>query len=172
MDIAAGLAATSHAITIAKSIKDAEKALDAATLKAKLADIISELADVKISQSDLIQRVKELEEENDRLRKADIGISELKEENGYLFRQEGNGLIGWPACPSCVSKEKKIVFLVQNGKFDHAKCPSCKSEFAPVISYLTPGYSRADDRNKKAAEANERLAQSYRRLNQDGWLGR
>lgn len=171
MELAAGLAAATQAISIAKSIKDADKALDHATLKAKLAEIISELADVKISQVAFIERIHELEAEIARLKLSDADFSNLVEESGYFYRREGNGLIGWPACPTCASNEKRLNFLVQNGGVEKAKCPSCKTEFDPVSSYLRPGYSRLDEHREKIAEKSRRTAAAMERLNSNSrWI--
>lgn len=171
MDIASGLTAATHALSIAKSIKDAEKALDAATLKARLAELISELADVKIAQVALMEKVHDLQSENERLRNIGPEFDQLGEENGYFYRKEGNGLIGWPACPSCFSIEKKVTYLVQNGNIEDAKCPHCKTEFTPVTSYLSPGFSRTDQRRQRAEQKSRETRAVMERMNRSSsWM--
>jgi hypothetical protein len=166
MDIASGLAATGNAITLLKAIKDADSAIDAATLKSKLAEVMNELADAKISQIELIEKIRGLEEENARLLKSGEEIGNLIEKDGYLYRPSGNDVLGWPACPTCITKEKFVSLLVQNGDVTDAKCPRCLTEFSPVTSYVSPGYTRReqhlDERRRKNKAANEALSRLNR----------
>lgn len=162
MDLVTGLAATSNAITVLKALQDTEKAYDAATLKAKLADVIVELADVKVSLVEHGDRIRELEKENARLLVSTEEIGDLVEENGYRYRKEGNGLVGWPACPSCLETDRRVAFLVQNGTHLEAKCPRCTTEFSPVTSYLSPGFSRADKHKRDRDEQTRMIREGSR----------
>lgn len=168
MDIAGGLAATSNALTLIKAIKDADTLLDTATLKAKLAEVMSQLADAKISQVEMMEENKRLSAENLRLLSADMDMASLTEIGGYLYKQdESNSATGWPACPTCVSRDKFIAFLVQDGDVEHAKCPRCHVKLFPVTSFVSPGYTRqaqkSDRRSYNMQELNRRLAEdNYR----------
>ncbi|MEM7779111.1 MAG: hypothetical protein AAF697_01825 [Pseudomonadota bacterium] len=165
MDIAGGLSATSNAINIVKALKETDHALDSAVLKARLLEVLDQLIDVKSSQLELTERVRELEKENARLLTTSDDLADLVDKGGYLYKQEGNGLIGWPACPSCLNKDRRVVFMVQDRDYKSAKCPRCKSEFSPVTGYVLPGYSFADEREDKLRRRNEKLNARLRDLN-------
>jgi hypothetical protein len=52
MDIPAAFSAIGQAITVAKSLRDIDRSMDAATYKLKIAELSGGLADVKIALSD------------------------------------------------------------------------------------------------------------------------
>ena len=172
MELLGGLSAINAAIGIGKSVIHADNALDTATLKAKLADLMIELANAKISQVELIEKNTILSKEISRINESNIEIALLKELEGYHYQpdEEGN-VIGWPACPSCLNKEKRVVILVQNGDIQSAKCPRCTSVYVPVASFISPGLSRAEHRRIRRAE-NQANANAQIQGYKDSWMNR
>lgn len=154
MDIMAMLSGTSTAITLAKAVKDAEVSLDVATIKAKMAEILSELADAKLAQVALVEENAALKVEVARLIAAGGEIDDLLDIDGFKYAQKGGSAVGWPACPACLVNEKRVSFLVQHGATEHSKCPRCKSDFNPVPSFVAAGVTRKDEvRRRRAASA-------------------
>lgn len=168
MDVVGGFSATSNAITIIKALKDADSSLDAATLKAQLAEALGQLADAKISQIEQAELISALQSEIDRLKTADSDIAQLIERDGYRYDGENDQPIGWPACPTCLTNEKKIVFLVEDGGFESSKCPVCHNKFFPVPKYLPSGstarQARDNRRKRMQEEQNQRLREHGRNL--------
>lgn len=157
MDIMAMLGGTSTAIGLVKAIKDAEVSLDVATIKAKMAEILSELADVKMAQIALIEENTNLKAENARLLAFEDNIKNLVEINGYKYQTIDGHAFGWPACPTCLVNDKITNFMVQNGKYEDAKCPRCKTEFTPVISFVRAGVTRREEVSRKRADNFDRM---------------
>lgn len=164
MELLSGLSAINAAIGIGKSVVQADHAIDTATLKSNLANMMSELANAKIAQIELVERIRELEEENSRLKGASESIDQLIESGGYRYQPSADGSpLGWPACPACIAKDKRITLLVQDGDIQSAKCPSCDANFKPVTWFTAPGRTAVQDRNERRArsqaEMNARIAQ-------------
>ncbi|SMC31064.1 hypothetical protein [Novosphingobium sp. B1] len=157
MDIMAMLSGTSTAITLAKAVKDAEVSLDVATIKAQMAEILSELSDAKLAQAALLEENAQLKAEVARLAAAGDEIGAMVDVGGYKYEPRDGTAIGWPACPACLANEKRVTILVQNGKAEDAKCPRCKSEFSPVVSFVAAGVTRKDEELRRRAEGMERL---------------
>ncbi|SHH29941.1 hypothetical protein [Cognatishimia maritima] len=63
MDIMSGLSAASTAIGIAKDLREIDRSVDEASYKLKIAELVSLLADAKLSLSEAKQQVASLEEE-------------------------------------------------------------------------------------------------------------
>ena len=163
MEIASGLVATSNALTLVKAIRDAGTAYDTATLKAKLAEVMSELADAKMAQVAILEENAALRAENKRLLAADGDIEKLNAVDGYLYVLDETGAPrGWPACPSCLAKDKSVTFLVQDKYITSAKCPRCLVELAPVTSFVAPGLTRQEQQRRKDAESMARAADQAR----------
>jgi len=137
MDLVGGIAAAGNALGIAKSLRDIDKAYDAATYRARIADLVDELTDAKLA----------LVEAKDELASKDREIAELKAaanqaksltrgDGDYQFFANANGeRSGFPACPSCLAVGR-VIQMKQNINIDAAKCPSCKEEFRPVTNYI------------------------------------
>jgi len=173
MDIASGLAATGNAISLIKTIREADSAYDSATLKSQLADVMSELSDAKLAQIEMVERIRELESELARLQMADEQIGELIEVNGYRYSVTGDVPRGWPACPKCLAAEKRITYLVQEGKYNSAKCPLCESQYDPVDHYHADGRSTAEIRREQRARSSaEQNAKINRLTRRNSWMNR
>src|SRR5436309_11652263 len=103
MDIMTAIAVASKSIEALKGLKDIDKALGEAELKARAAELLSNLADLKIS----------LVEANDGMTARDKEIAALKKSfqlrlacvrhNDFLYeKQAGDSKpVGQPFCPRC-----------------------------------------------------------------------
>ena len=172
MDLISGLGAINTAISIGKAVIQADSAYDQATLKSQLADMMSELANAKIAQIEMIEQNRKLNDEVDRLLRAEGDITALKEDDGYYYNpDEAGNPMGWPACPSCLTKEKQITLLVQKGAVDAAQCPRCGTDFNPVTSFVAPGTTRQAEKLRRSSEAMDRMNRSFNSGPRD-WMGR
>lgn len=68
MDIMTGLAAAAQAVDITKKLRDLSAELDTATYRAQIAELYSNLADVKIALSDAKEALHERDQEIRRLK--------------------------------------------------------------------------------------------------------
>ena len=153
MELLSGLSAINAAIGIGKSVVQADHALDTATLKSKLADMMIELANAKLAQMDLIGKLEAASKEIERLLASEGEISNLKLINEYYFQTDDSGnAAGWPCCPKCLEIDKRISKLVQDGDEVSAKCPRCDTHFRPVTSFVAPGYSRQQEKRDKLSK--------------------
>jgi hypothetical protein len=172
MDFVTGLSATSNAISILKSIKDTDKALDSVALKAQLVDALDQLTNAKLAQIELAEKVTELEREVQRLRSSKDEIDTLLECNGYKYRGNEGQPVGWPACPKCLQHEKRTSFLVQDGAINSSKCPRCDTKFAPVDHYSESGRTAIELRNERRARESAKANAALERYNRGSWMNR
>ena len=171
MELLSGLSAINAAIGIGKSVVQAEHALDTATLKSKLADLMIELANAKLAQMDLIEKLEFSSNEVERLLASDREINKLKLLDEYYFQTDDSGnATGWPCCPKCLEIERRISKLVQDGDEVSAKCPRCDTHFKPVTSFVAPGYTRQQEKRDTRTKQQDAANAAIRR-HRGGWMG-
>ncbi|WJR67652.1 hypothetical protein QTA58_02485 [Neorhizobium sp. CSC1952] len=136
VDIATGLSMAAQAIGIAKDLREIDKGLDAGEFKAKMAELYSSLADVKMALADAQEELKARNQEIERLR-ASFAIKEttIKKDGFSMLAFEDGTPRGDPFCPVCEQKEGRLFHIAElsGGK---SKCPNCQSEFGYVPRYL------------------------------------
>lgn len=163
-EIATGITALNNALSIAKTLREAEKVYDAATYKLKIAELIEEMVSGKLALSEAKESISDLKAENDRLAAAfQDRTALLAGEGGYKYRPGEDGKpFGYPICPGCELKGT-IVNLVQNGtSHTRGKCPSCSSEYHPVVQHDDDAVRR---RSEAAARQSSNMRDLGRRLN-------
>lgn len=140
MDWNAALGSLSTALTVTKALKDIDAAYDKAVYKGQIAELLSSLADVKISVLDAQDELREKEAEISRLNESLAAKSALVEGvGGYHWKDRGDGLkIGYPICPACDDREGRQVVLKQAGGHHSTVCPRFSKEFAPVEFFHEP----------------------------------
>ncbi len=138
MDLVAAAGGLSHAINIAKTVRDADKALDKATLKAQMADVMDKATDAKFALSEAREQIANRDAEIARLRAAfEERVDLVLGDGDYKFRTNENGdAIGYPMCPKCETLDGRIVQLKQHRHGLAAQCPACSSVFEPVACYV------------------------------------
>ena len=176
MDIASGIAAATHGLGIAKTLREIEKSYDQATLKAQLADLMSTLADAKLALIEAKESMAEKDKEIAALRTNFAVQAELIVSDGdyKFFAGESGNPLGYPVCPKC-ELDGKIVQLKQNGGIVQARCPSCMIEYQPVTCFLPPEEGDATLRSKQEGLRSEQSARSSAALRRHGsrnsWMG-
>ncbi|WP_411819671.1 hypothetical protein ABFZ85_12975 [Hyphococcus formosus] len=102
MDIVTGLSTLSQALRLAKELREVEQSFDAASYKAKIADLYMALGDVKIALTD-----------------AKNELYEKDQKIGDLIRQI-DVIKSGEQCPLCGSGKLKVVASKPHPQFDFA----------------------------------------------------
>ncbi len=144
MDFMGAIAAATKAYEGLRLLNDLEKNFDEAIFKIRIADITSNLAELKISLADAKAEAAEKDAEIERLK----GEFAFKAENtvmsnGFRFEKTHNGRPqGMPFCPRCEAVDGRLIRLARTSSKDGFKalCPQCKSDFGHQHGY---GYEPA-----------------------------
>ena len=115
-----------------------EKTFDEASFKLRIADITSNLADLKIALTEAKSEAAEKDAEILRLKKEfAFAVENTIMAHGFRYERsssEGN-VQGMPFCPRCEKVDGRLINLAKSiGR--HAICPQCKAEFMHVSRYL------------------------------------
>ena len=130
MDWAGALTAASTAVKIAKDLREIDRGLDQAELKARLADVISNMADVRIALTDARDEMRERDAEIDRLKEAFKFSGRLVEKDGFKFETFADGSPKGDAfCPRCEQNLGRYYRLNSVKGFAVYGCPECKATY-------------------------------------------
>lgn len=172
MDLVGGIAAAGNALGIAKSLRDIDKAYDAAAYRARIADLVDELTNAKLALVDARDELASKDREIAQLKSAANEAKNLVRGDGDydFFLNEKGERSGFPACPSCLAVGR-VIQMKQNISIDAAKCPSCKEEFRPVTNYIPASENGGAEtttvhrHNAHVAEARRRRSNQLARAN-------
>jgi hypothetical protein len=134
MDWPAAFTAASQALGLAKTLVEVDRTLDHATFKMKIADLSSNVADLKLA---LIEAQSEAAGK-------DEAIAKLKE--AFAFREEqtvrvrglryekapdGSGPEGMPFCDRCERVDGRLIRIAGTHTKDgyRSVCPQCKADY-------------------------------------------
>lgn len=137
MDFIGAIAAATKAYEGIKLLKDLEKNFDEASFKLRIAEITSNLADLKMALSEAKSEAAEKDAEISRLKKEFAFAAENTiMVNGYRYeRSSKGGAQGMPFCPRCEKVDARLINLTKVG-ISRAICPQCKSDFSGVSRFL------------------------------------
>lgn len=127
MDIMTGLAALKSAVDITKTLKEIDGDIGTAEYKIQIANLLTALAETKISLVEVQQRVLELEE---KARKK----GEMTKVNGVAYDVDNKGsAIGNPYCPKCLGKDEKHITCRRHADEQDVYfiCPVCDYTMNP-----------------------------------------
>jgi hypothetical protein len=130
MDIMSALTVGTKALEALKAIKDIEKDYDAATWKAKVAELMSDVADMKMALVEANDKIAELERRAATLT-AQVAFKAERTvyENGFLYEVFQDGTVAeFAFCQHCMT-EGKHVRIARGPGGSSAICPSCKTHF-------------------------------------------
>ncbi|TRD22089.1 hypothetical protein FEV53_06915 [Palleronia caenipelagi] len=139
MDISGALSALTNTVTLVKAIKDLDHSLGKSELKAKMADLYSDLAEVKMAMVDAGNEIKRLEAEKAELLKRFSAKDELILHKGYHYRADPNDKskpIGHAVCPLCLSEEGIQMTLRDVGY--KPTCPRCNTTYEDAFVFGYP----------------------------------
>lgn len=171
MDLAGTIAIASQTIGLVKTIKDIDASFDKAQFKAQVADLLSNLADVKTSLIDADESLRAKDLEIERLKRAFEDRSTLSVgPGGYKYRSEEGEQIGYPVCPRCEQVDGRLAQLFRDEQVDRARCPVCTSIFKPVTCFMPPdAYGKRETaQQREFREQAEGLERLNRRLAEHG----
>ena len=128
-----------NALDIAKFIYDSGASLAKAETKMKLAELITALADAKITMASIQEAVAEKDTEIKRLKSELETRENLVWEPPYYFTKTENGRDG-PYCQKCYDSNSKLIRLQPVGSNDgYWMCHNCDSRYKDS-SYTEPNY--------------------------------
>jgi hypothetical protein len=142
LDIAAGLAAASQAITIARAMRDIERSYDTVTLKAQTVDLMDKLIEVRGALQDARDDLATKDRMIDQLKQAAEIRAETVVVAGYRYSISSDDKrqpAGAPFCPRCDTVDGRMIRCTETERGRNAKCPQCKAEFPDALIYLWPG---------------------------------
>jgi hypothetical protein len=127
VDFALALSTLSQALKLANDLRGIEKVYDAAEAKLKIAQLTSNLADLKITLVDAKDELSGKQAEIDRLTALFKRHADLVEANGYKYDNAGDGRPkGHAYCPVC---EQLVTTLMA----EHQQCPKCKALYTAEV---------------------------------------
>jgi hypothetical protein len=137
VDVMATLTLISKSLETMKALKDIDKQLGEAEWKAKFAEVLSNMADVKIGLIELREDSDAKDREIARLKAAFEARGETVVYQGYRYdRASDGGPTGYAFCPRC---ERVDGFMMQLSTSNGAAsvCSRCKSEYwhVPVNTF-------------------------------------
>ena len=151
MDWGVALTTASQALGLAKTLVDIDRTVDHATFKMKIAELSSNVADLKIALTDAQSEAAEKDGDIARLKKA----FEFREEQTVVVRgmryekaANGSGPVGMPFCDRCERVDGRLIRIVgtSTAKDGHkAVCPQCKADYG-----REHGYTYLEDRPQTA----------------------
>jgi len=130
IDIVTGLSAASEALKITAELRNIDREIDKAGLKLRLVDLVDRLLatkealqNAKRRESDLLQRISELETKL-------AGKAALEDEGGRLYELDDDGnRTGEPYCNLCHIRDDKLYRLKFYAAHDHPyyRCDNCET---------------------------------------------
>ena len=137
MDFMGAIATATKAIEGLKLLMSLEKTFDEASFKLRIADITSNLADLKIALTEAKSEAAEKDAEILRLKKEfAFAVENTIMAHGFRYEKSSRGNVqGMPFCPRCEKVDGRLINLAKSmGR--NAICPQCKAQFGHVSGYL------------------------------------
>lgn len=140
MDIAGAISAVTAAIGFARELNNVNIQVDQATLKLKVAELTTALADAKLGLVDVAELLRDKEQEIARL----TGLlaykaSNLVDVDGMRYRTQDGQPVGLPICPVCEAKGLFITLAQDRSTNGYPyRCPSCKANYGHQARYKSP----------------------------------
>jgi hypothetical protein len=131
MDLMTGIAAATKALEALKAVREIDKSYDDATWKAKVAELMVSVADMKLALIDANDTIRALENDKRELtNKLTFKAEKTIYKNGCLYEVfEGGGVAEFPFCQRCLTEAKYIRLARPSMSGGIAMCPGCKATF-------------------------------------------
>jgi hypothetical protein len=144
MDFTVALSSVKNAIDLVRTLQGIDKDFDAATYKAKIAELMSALASAQQDLTDAREEVSQLKSEAERLKKT----FHYREDStivyrGHRYDRTSEGLpMGMPYCERCETVDGVLIHLaliIKNSQVGNAAiCPQCKSDYGRLLGHGYP----------------------------------
>jgi hypothetical protein len=137
MDPMTTLATLGKSLEVLKTMRDIDKNFDAATYKAKIAELMSDIADAKIALIDAKDQIDALKKSEATLKVAFQRREDCVRDNDFLFERDDIGNPkGMPFCSRCEQADGFLMKLANDaGARDNAFCPRCTTKYYNINYY-------------------------------------
>lgn len=139
MDIPLALTAMSKSLEVLKAIREIDKDFDAASYKAKIAELMSSVAEARIALADARDEIAAKDKEIARLKD---GLKFREDHTivvrGRRYEKGSNGKpIGMPFCERCDTVDGLLIRIASTSSKDGyvAICPQCKANYGREHGY-------------------------------------
>ena len=143
MDFIGAIATATKALEGLKLLRGLEKSFDEASFKLTIADLTTNLADLKIALGEAKSEAAEKDAEISRLKNEFAFRAENTiESKGFRYEKSSDGKPqGMPFCIRCEKVDGRLIPIVftLSKEGNQAVCPQCQSKFGVVRGY---GYSK------------------------------
>jgi hypothetical protein len=131
VDFALALATASQALKLVDDLRGIDKALDAAGLKLKIAELTGAISELKVALVDAKEEVAKKQAEIVRLGGLLKRHAELIEADGYKYDKVDGKAKGHAYCPVC--EQEGHLIHVATLMDDHQQCPKCKALYRTQV---------------------------------------
>jgi hypothetical protein len=140
MDFMTIIATATKSLEMVKALKDIDKQIGEAELKAKAAELLSNLADLKIALDEAKEEAAAKDGEIVRLKNAFQLRTEGVRHYNFLYDKSSDGKPqGQPYCTRCEQIDGVMIKVTyDDGMRGNAICPQCKTKYRHVQVYNTP----------------------------------
>ena len=135
MDLTTAIATAAQAVAIVKDLRSIENSFSEAEIKAKMAELYSNLADVRMALADAQEDMRKKDAEIVELKRKLQRNEDLVEAGGYPYAKNAEGKpTGSPFCPACLAADGTQI-RPANLLADHWQCPRCKALYSGLRIY-------------------------------------
>jgi hypothetical protein len=140
MDFMTIIATATKSLEMVKALKDIDKQIGEAELKARAADLLSNLADLKVALVEAKEEAALKDSEIAKLKKAFQLRNDGVRHNSFLYDKGSDGQpVGQPYCTRCEQIDGVMIKLTyDDGMRGNAICPQCKAKYRHVQVYHKP----------------------------------
>jgi hypothetical protein len=130
VDIITAISAGTKALEALKAIRDIDKSYDAATWKAKVAELMSDIADMKLALVEANDKIHTLDREKEALAAQVVFKAEKTvHQKGFLYEIFSDGEVAeFPFCQNCMTTGKYVRIVRMPGN-SGCVCPGCKTQY-------------------------------------------
>jgi hypothetical protein len=139
MDFMTIITTATKSLEMVKALKDLDKQIGEAELKAKAAELLSNLADLKVALVEAKEEAGAKDGEINRLKKAFQLRTECVRHYNFLYDKSVDGKPhGQPYCTRCEQIDGVMIKVTHDkGMRGNAICPQCKTRYRHVQVYNT-----------------------------------
>jgi predicted nucleic acid-binding Zn-ribbon protein len=140
MDFMIAIATATKALEAVKALREIDKQISEAELKARAADLMSNLADVKMALVEARDEIGSKEKEISHLKAAFQLKEDCVRHENFLYAKDVQARpSGHPYCSRCEQIDGVMIKLTyEEGQRGNAVCPQCKTKYKHVQVFHRP----------------------------------
>lgn len=137
LDFMLALSAVGQAVSIVKGVRDIDKDLSQAELKAAMAEIYDKLSDLKMALTDAREEIREKDDTIKTLKASRHRLDALIEIQGFHYDVVEGKPLGFPYCPRCIAREGYFhKIYAPNHLHGPRLCPECKTDYGDAARHF------------------------------------